>query len=67
MKYFETVCITPHLCHVHFFVHCYQYGPNWMFGLIMELMACADLVAVQRVKAVFLLIFFDCINDMKYF
>ena len=23
---------------------CCQFGPNWMFGLKMKLMACADLV-----------------------
>ena len=27
-----------------FFVDCCQFGPNWMFGLKMELMACAELV-----------------------
>ena len=27
-----------------FVVHCCQFGPSWMFGLKMELMACADLV-----------------------
>ena len=25
-------------------VDCCQFGPSWMFGLKMELMACADLV-----------------------
>ena len=25
-------------------VDCYQFGPSWIFGLKMELMACADLV-----------------------
>ena len=112
-------------------VDCCQYGPSWMFGLKMELMACADLVgstteqsciftdiiwyyqgyetlpknlhhnsavpqpfllfiaanltyagclgwrwslcpvpywlAVQRSKAVFFLILYDSINDMKQF
>ena len=27
-----------------FVVDCCQFGPSWMFGLKMELMACADLV-----------------------
>ena len=27
-----------------FVVDCCQFGPNWVFGLKMELMACADLV-----------------------
>ena len=27
-----------------FVVDCCQFAPNWMFGLEMELMACADLV-----------------------
>ena len=27
-----------------FFDNCCQFGPNWMFGMKMELMACADLV-----------------------
>ena len=27
-----------------FVVYCCQFGPNWMFGLKIELMACADLV-----------------------
>ena len=27
-----------------FVVDCYQIGSSWMFGLKMELMACADLV-----------------------
>ena len=112
-------------------VDCCQFGPSWMFGLKMELMACADLVGgttdqscifswsytivsmiwilpnclhhtsavpqlfllliadnlaqagclgwkwslwpvptwltVQRSKAVFFLILYDSINDMKYF
>ena len=29
---------------VMFVVDCCQFGPKWMFGLKMELMACADLV-----------------------
>ena len=27
-----------------FVVDCCQFGPSWMFGLKMELMACASLV-----------------------
>ena len=44
MKHFRTVCITPQPCHSHFGVDCCQFGPNWMFGLKMELMVCARLV-----------------------
>ena len=35
-----------HLSHatVILVVDCCQFGPNWMFVLKMELMACADLV-----------------------
>ena len=45
MKNSITVCITPKPCHNFIFgVDCCQFGPNWMFGLKMELMACADLV-----------------------
>ena len=29
-----------------FVVDCCQFGPSWIFGLKMELMACADLVGV---------------------
>ena len=29
-----------------FVVDCYQFGPSWIFGLKMELMACAGLVGV---------------------
>ena len=27
-----------------FVVDCLEFGPSWMFGLKVELMACADLV-----------------------
>ena len=27
-----------------FVVDCCEFGPNWIFGLKIELMACADLV-----------------------
>ena len=30
-----------------FVVDCCQFGPSWIFGLKMELMACADLVGVK--------------------
>ena len=44
IKYCRTVCITSKLCHSHFVVECYTFGPSWMFGLKMDLMACADLI-----------------------
>ena len=30
-----------------------QFGPSWIFGLKLELMTCADLLAVQQSEAVF--------------
>ena len=50
-----------------FVVDCCQFGPSWMFGLKMELMAVPTWLSVQRSKAVFFLILYDSINDMKYF
>ena len=50
IKHFRTICITPQPCHSHFSVGCCQFGPNWMFGLKMELMACA----------------YDSFNGIKY-
>ena len=38
-----------------------------MFGLKMELMACARLVSVKLNKSVFFLTLYDSINDMKLF
>ena len=50
-----------------FVVDCCQFGPSWMFGLKMELMACAGLVGCTTGKAVFYLTVYDSINDRKYF
>ena len=50
-----------------FVVDCSQFGPSWMFGLKMELLACAGLFEVQRKEAVFLLTLYDSINNMKHF
>ena len=50
-----------------FVVDCCQFCPNWMLGLEMELIACADLVGVTMDKDVFLLILYDSINGMKHF
>ena len=36
-----------------FVVDCCQFGPNWMFGLTIELMACADLVGGTTEKSCF--------------
>ena len=44
MKHLRTVCITPRRAKSHFCVDCCQFVYNWMFGLKMELMACAGLV-----------------------
>ena len=45
ISYFRSVCITHQPCYSHFCDDCCQFVPSWMFGLEMELMACADLVA----------------------
>ena len=60
---------TLHLSRVTaiFVVDCCQFGPSWIFGLKMELMAVPTWLAVQRSKYVFLLTLYDSINDMKYF
>ena len=44
-------------------VDCSQFGPSWIFGLKMELMACADLVG----GTMDILILNVIINDMKHF
>ena len=44
IKFFRNFCIISQPCHSHFTVDCCQFGPSWMYGLEMELMACADLV-----------------------
>ena len=49
-----------------FDVDCCQFGPSWMFGLKLELMACADLVSVTSEKIWIFLILYDSINDMIY-
>ena len=50
-----------------FVVDCCQFGPSWISGLKMELMAVPDWLVVQRSKAVFFLTLYDSINDIKYF
>ena len=50
-----------------FVVDCCQFGPSWILGLKMELMACAGLFGGTTEKAVFFLALYDSINDMKYF
>ena len=49
-----------------FVVDCCQFGPNSMFVLKMELMACADLVG-GTTENFFFLTLYDSINDMKLF
>ena len=44
MKHFLAVCMTPQPCHSHLCCWFCQFGPSWMFGLKMELMACVHLV-----------------------
>ena len=42
----DSTMYASHLSHATaiFVVDCCQFGLNWVFGLEMELMACADLV-----------------------
>ena len=49
--YYQLYEILPKLCALYlsrvtaiFVVDCYQFGSSWIFGLKMELMACAGLV-----------------------
>ena len=44
MKHFQNVCIIFTRATSIFVVDCCQFGPNWIFGLKMELMACSNLV-----------------------
>ena len=44
MKHFESVCIHLSCATAIFFLDCCQFGPNWIFGLKMEVMVCAGLV-----------------------
>ena len=44
-----------------------QFGPSWIFGLKIELMACADLVDATTEQKILFLTLYDSINDMKYF
>ena len=52
-----------------FVVDCCQFGPNWIFGLKMELMACADLVCGKTEQSCIFpdIILNNIINDMKNF
>ena len=50
-----------------FVVDCCQFGPNWVFGMKRILWTVPTWLAVQRSKALFFLILYDSINDMKYF
>ena len=49
-----------------FVVDCCQFGPSWIFGLEMELMACAGLVGGTTEQICIFLTLYDSINDMKY-
>ena len=44
-----------------------QFGPSWIFGLKMELMACADLVGVTTEQIYIFPGLIFSINDIKYF
>ena len=65
---------TPELCASHlsrvtaiFVVACCQFGPNRIFGLKMEFMACAYLVcSTTEQSCFFLLILYESINNMKH-
>ena len=48
-----------------FVVDCCQIGPNWIFGLKMELMACANLVGGTTNHRCLFLALYDSIKDMK--
>ena len=48
-------------------VDCYQFGPNQLFGLKIELMACAGLVGGTMEQICLFLTLYDSINDMKHF
>ena len=50
-----------------FVIGCCQFGPRWLFGQKMELMACADLVGDTPEQSFFFLTFYNIINDMKHF
>ena len=50
-----------------FVVDCCQFGPNRMFGLITELVACADLVGGTTDQSCIFLTLYDSIHDMKHF
>ena len=39
---------------VIFVVDCCQFGPSWMFGLEVELMACTDLVGGTKEQSIFI-------------
>ena len=63
------VLFVSHLsCTTAIFVgDCCQFGPNWIFGLKIELMACADLFGGTTEQICLFLTLYDSINDMKYF
>ena len=62
MSALHLICAT-----VIFVVDCCQFCSNWVFGLEMELMACADLVGVTTDEDFFFLFLYDSINGMKHF
>ena len=43
-----------------------QFGPSWIFGLKMELMACAGWVGGTTEQGCIFLTLYDSINDMKH-
>ena len=43
-----------------------QFGPSLIFGLKMELMACAGLVGLTTEQSCIFLTLYDGINDMKH-
>ena len=50
-----------------FVVDCCEFGPSWMFGLKMELMACANLVGGIKEQICIFLTLYDSMNDMQHF
>ena len=65
---------TPELSALHlssaiaiFVVDCCQFGPSWVLGLEMELVACANLVGGITEESCLFLTLYDSINNMKCF
>ena len=68
MRQFWIVCITPQLCHINLLLLlAANLGLAGCLGLKWNLRPVPTWMAVQQIKAVFSLILYDSINDMKHF